>query len=65
MSQEPVERARPAMRNPETLDFPTGPAEGETLPPSSGRDQYGNTVSFGGPTPGQGEYVVFIRATAW
>ena len=65
MTQETPERARPAMRNPETMDFPTGPAVGELLPITTLADQRGERVTFGGEGEGRRTYVAFIRATAW
>ncbi|MGE3074080.1 MAG: hypothetical protein AB7N24_12560 [Dehalococcoidia bacterium] len=65
MTHDATERPRPPMRNPETMDFPTGPAVGELLPASSLRDQFGNQVEFGGAGDGRKSYVAFIRATSW
>ena len=65
MTQDANERPRPPMRNPETNDFPTGPAIGELLPLATLPDQFGNTVEFGGAGDGRKAYVAFIRATSW
>ncbi|MGD9935528.1 MAG: hypothetical protein AB7T37_17660 [Dehalococcoidia bacterium] len=65
MTEDAPQRARPAMRNPETMDFPTGPAEGELLPAATLPDQRGELVSFGGAGDGRRTYLAFIRATVW
>lgn len=65
MSQETRERPRPAMRNPENDEFPTGPAVGDLLPEFTLLDQRGESVTVSVAGTKNTVYLVFIRATVW
>lgn len=59
------ERPRPAQRNPETDDFPSGPAVGERLPAFTLPDQHGRPVDFDAERNGQRALIAFVRSARW
>lgn len=65
VTQQASDRPNPAMRNPETDEFPTGPAVGELLPDFTLPDQHGEPVTVGATNGADRSYVAFIRATSW
>jgi len=65
MTQQSDERPRPAQRNPENDEFPTGPAVGGVLPDFALPDQHGQLVAFHASRKDDRAYLAFIRATSW
>ena len=53
------------MRFPDSDDFPTGPAIGETLPDFTLVDQFGNSVNLTEARAGRRSLVAFQRSTLW
>lgn len=64
-SEGTPERPRPTQRNPETDDFPSGPAVGEQLPAFSLPDQHGRLVEFDRERNGKRALLAFVRSARW